>query len=59
MKDDAASYKPPFTPLSERSEQSQIRMDQRSGNRPEGFESLASCFAFRCSAALNITGLVQ
>jgi hypothetical protein len=24
-------------------------------NKPEMFESLASCFAFRCSAALNLT----
>ena len=28
---------------------------QRIKDQPEMFESLASCFAFRCSASLNIT----
>jgi hypothetical protein len=27
--------------------------------KPEMFESLASCFAFRCSASLNITSRFQ
>ena len=27
-------------------------------NGPEMFESLASCFAFRCSASLNMTALL-
>jgi len=28
---------------------------QANGNKTEMFESLASCFAFRCSASLNMT----
>ena len=44
---------------SERSEESRIRLNTRIPvGGPEMFESLASCFAFRCSASLNMTDRV-
>jgi hypothetical protein len=43
---------------SERSEESRIILGKSGGTQSsEMFESLASCFAFRCSAALNMTGM--
>ena len=40
---------------SERSEESLIIWLDSARKQPEMFESLASCFAFRCSASLNMT----
>ena len=33
------------------------RLARHNERKPEMFESLASCFAFRCSAPLNMTAL--
>jgi hypothetical protein len=33
--------------------------DPPNGNKPEMFESLASCFAFHCSVLLNMTALCK
>ena len=43
--------------LSEAKESQDQFWSAQKGTRPEMFESLASCFAFRCSASLNMTAV--